>query len=839
MTDRQDHTDAGSPQPASPPTVGLLLQQAIAHHQAGRLPEAERLYRAILQTQPNHPDANHNLGVLALQVKQAAAALPHFRTALEANPNHAQYRLGYIEALIQASQLDDARRMLHEGRLRGLRGEAVEALARRLVGHVQFVAPSNAASPSQQEINALVALFAEGRYGEVADLARALTVRSPQHGLAWKGLGAALSLLERNAEALEPMRKAAALMPQDAEAHSNLGNTLRELGRLDEAEVICRQAIQVKPDYTEAHSNLGNTLRELGRLDEAEASYRRALQVKPDYAEAHSNLGNTLRELGRLDEAEVICRQAIQVKPDFAEAHINLGNTLRELGRLDEAEASYRRALQVKPDYAEAHSNLGNTLRELGRLDEAEASYRRALQVKPDYAEAHSNLGNTLRELGRLDEAEASYRRALQVKPDYAEAHSNLGNTLRELGRLDEAEVICRQAIQVKPDFAEAHINLGNTLKELGQMDEAEASYRRALQVKPHLIDAHFNLAQTRKVSTNDGNLDALIAIEKAERNGTTPLSNKDLMQMNFALGKCYDDLGDHDKAFPHFMEGCRLKRATLDYDAKQTTQHFGAIMHNFDAAVIARLRGGGDPSSLPIFVLGMPRSGTTLTEHILASHPEIYGAGELLDLIRITQRNIEGITFPPNVSSLDQAQLTAWGAEYVAGLQRRAPDARRITDKMPANFLALGLIHLMLPNAKIVHVRRDPVDTCLSCFSKLFTYGQEFSYDLSELGRYYADYARLMEHWRKVLPDGTFLEVQYEDIVADQEAQARRLIEYCGLEWDDACLDFHKNKRAIHTASVTQVRQPIYKTSVQRWRSYEKFLGPLFEALGEFAPER
>ncbi|MCR4299784.1 MAG: sulfotransferase, partial [Gallionella sp.] len=284
--------------------------------------------------------------------------------------------------------------------------------------------------------------------------------------------------------------------------------------------------------------------------------------------------------------------------------------------------------------------------------------------------------------------------------------------------------------------------------------------------------------------------------------------------------------------AFPHFLEGNKLKRATLDYDPDETARRIDSIMRNFDMATMDRLR-GGDPSHLPVFILGMPRSGTTLVEQIISSYPGVHGAGELSDLEAIMRRNVAGAAFPDNLPSLDQARLAAWGADYVAGLQRRAPDARRITDKMPANFFAVGLIHLMLPNAKIIHVKRDPVDTCLSCFFQLFRNGQEFTYDLAELGRYYADYARLMEHWRKVLPEGAFLDVRYEDIVADQEAQSRRLVGYCGLEWNDACLDFDKNRRAVRTASMTQVRQPIYRSSVERWRNYEKFLGPLFDTLG------
>jgi hypothetical protein len=237
----------------------------------------------------------------------------------------------------------------------------------------------------------------------------------------------------------------------------------------------------------------------------------------------------------------------------------------------------------------------------------------------------------------------------------------------------------------------------------------------------------------------------------------------------------------------------------------------------------------------VPVFVLGMPRSGTTLTEQIIASHPMVHGAGELPDLEAIIQRDVgaTGRPFPYNVAALDGIKLAAWGRDYVAGLQRRAPGARRITDKMPANFLDIGLIYLMLPKAKIIHVSRNPMDTCLSCFMQLFGNNyQEHTYDLAELGRYYSDYARLMEHWRSVLPSGAFLDVRYEDVVRDTESQARRIIDFCGLDWHDDCLDFHRSRRSVRTRSVMQVREPIYKSSVERWRAYEKFLAPLLESL-------
>ena len=469
-------------------TIEQALQQGITAHKEGKLEEAERLYRTILESQPVHPDANHNLGLIAVSVNKAGAALPLFKTALEANPKLEQFWVSYIDALVKAKRLKDAKQAIKKAQKKGFDANKLEVL----LSKSKMTADTKV--PPQSQVNTLLEHYENRRFSEAEKLAIPVTQEFPQHQFAWKVLGAIFMQTERKSEALNANQTAVALSPEDAEAHSNLGNTLQELGRLDESEVSCRQAIALKPDFAEAHGNLGNTLRELGRLDEAEASYTQAIALKPNYAEAHSNLGNTLKELGRLDEAEARYTQAIALKPDLAEAHSNLGSTLKELGRLDETEANFRQAIALKPNYAEAHNNLGTTLQELGRLDEAEASYTQAIALKPDYAEAHNNLGNTLQELGRLDEAEVSCRQAIAFKPDFAEALSNLGNTLRELGRLDEAEVSYTQAIALKPDYAEAYSNLGNSLKELGKLDEAEASYTRAIVLKPDYARAHSSL---------------------------------------------------------------------------------------------------------------------------------------------------------------------------------------------------------------------------------------------------------------------------------------------------------------------------------------------------------
>ena len=465
-------------------------------------------------------------------------------------------------------------------------------------------------------------------------------------------------------------------------------------------------------------------------------------------------------------------------------------------------------------------------------------AFTRTAELLPDDPGVHYNLGFVLKSIGRLDDAAASYQKALALKPDYLDALVNLGNILKDQGHFDKAKESYVKALDIDKDCPGALIGLSHIHAIDGDEKASEDVLARVLQHKPNDLEARFLLAMTRKAWIGDENLGKLTDLEKACQSGHVQLPDREATLLHFALGKCLDDVGEFDRAFPHFMLGAKLKRATFEYDADQMTRHFNEVIRIFDQDRIEQLCGAGNGSGMPIFVLGMPRSGTTLVEQILASHPEVYGAGELLELLNIIQRDVSGISgYPGNVPGLDRSILTQWADDYVDALHQYNRDARYITDKKPDNFWAIGLIHAMLPNAKIVHVNRNPVDTCLSCFTKLFSGSMQYTYDLRELGRYYVDYARLMEHWRTVLPAGAFLDVQYEEVTADLESQVRRILDYCGLEWNDTCIQFHKHKRSIGTASMAQARLPIYKSSVERWRSYEKHLATLLEALGDLAP--
>ncbi|OGS90457.1 MAG: hypothetical protein A2Z95_04445 [Gallionellales bacterium GWA2_60_18] len=688
---------------------------------------------------------------------------------------------------------------------------------------------------ADQAVELAAQFQSQGRLQEAEQLLRQVLQNQPNHAFALHLLGIIAHQAGQREAAADLIRQAIRHKGKVGLFHANLCEILRQLGQLDEAVAHGKRAVALEPQMAMAHCNLGIACFDRKDYTQAETCMKRALALQPNFAPALNYMGNIMRAQKRNDDAIAWYNKAIATHPNYPEPMNNLGALLLELARPEEAAAALERALQLNPDYAEALCNRGGVYLVQEQESAALDCYRRTLQLRPEHAAAQCGLARTWFALETYPEAEAAALQALRLDPKHADAHALLGKIYTQTEQPEQAEAEFTRALQLDPECNDALTGLGHLQEVQGRLPEAEATLLRALAASPDNLDARISLVHARKVKPGDANF---AAVQAEEQSGSAN-SKKWTIELHFALGKGYDDLRDCERAFPHFITGCKLKRATLSYGPDANARLTDTLMEIFDRATIERLRGSGDPSQTPVFVLGMPRSGTTLAEQIIASHPDVYGAGELMDLQQIARERTTNTAtrFPDNLRALDQAMLASWGADYAAGLRSRVPDAQRITDKMPANSMIVGLIHLMLPNARIIHVNRNPVDTCVSCFTKLFAHGQEFSYDLAELGRYYADYARLMQHWRDVLPPGAFLDVRYEDIVADKEAQARRLIEYCGLEWDDACLDFHKTERAVRTASVTQVRQPIYTSSVERWRTYEKFLGPLLDALGGLVP--
>ena len=652
--------------------------------------------------------------------------------------------------------------------------------------------PPKWTSPTSTELDLLITRLNAGDPVEPENQARLLVEKYPNSGLAWKILGAVL--LKLGKEALSALQMAAELLPDDCETHSNLANVRRELGQLDDAEASCRRSLEIKPDFAEAHNNLGIILHSLGRLDESQGCYLKALEIRPDYAEAFNNLGNTYLAKGRLDEAMTSYLHALRINPEYTEAYYDLGIALQRLGRPDEAGANYRHALLLNPVYVKAHNNLGLILQDSGRSCEAETSYRRALQINPDCVEAHNNLGKTLVSMNRLDEAEACFRRTTEINPGLADAHSNLGSILMDLGRADEAEMFLSKAIELAP--------------------EDSKPLATALLYIPYRQD--------------DQRFSQLEAIY-ARRESLPP---DDRIKLNFAMGKAMENIGQYNKSFSAYEEGNRLHYQAHPFDEAGDERFLENSCNSFvpelfeECAALEKTLPSIKDERVPIFIVGMLRSGSTLIEQILSSHPAIFGAGELTTFktTLLLRDSIKGED--------DLLTLRKLGQEYLDRVWKLAPDARYITDKLPSNFCHLGLIHLMLPNAKIIHATRDPMDTCFSCYALRFTHGHEYSYDLGVLGGAYQRYMKLMRHWHSVLPPGRILDVRYEDNIADPEREARRMLDYLGLPWNPACLKSHENKRPIRTASVTQVRKPIYSSSVARWKRFEKHLSLLLEII-------
>jgi tetratricopeptide (TPR) repeat protein len=688
------------------------------------------------------------------------------------------------------------------------------------------------------DIDELVAMIAAGRYAELEAATRGLIESQPDAGIAWKALSVALTM--QGKDPLDALVRAAALLPGDAEAHANLGNALLRVGRFASAVASYDKALDIKPDSADVHNNLGNALRGLGRLDDALASYRRALAIRPGFAEGYSNLGNALRALGRFDEAIDSYGKALELNPDYPEACNNLGNALLDSGRYDAAAASYRRAASIKSDFAEAHGNLGNALRALGRFEEAAAGYRRALAIDERFAGAHSNLGDVLRDLGQVNDAVASCRRAVELQPDLAGAHNSLGNALLDAGQLDAAAASYGQAVALRRDFTAAYINLGlvdrqrgavadaesNCRRALelnpeaapalvlqaelqadnGQFAAAEASFARAAAIAPDLPEAWAGIAHLRKMTPSD----AAWAAHTQQLAGRLPPRQE--VYLRFAIGKYFDDVKEYASAFGNYRRAHELmKLYAAPHDRRQLAQNVDDMIQRYDRQWASRIAVGTEPSRA-VFIVGMPRSGTTLAEQILASHPAVFGAGEL-----------------PFWSDAARGAVPGECAlEYLRLLQRVSPDALRVIDKMPANFWNLGFIHEALPNARIIHLRRDPLDTCLSIYFQHFKRGHAYANDLDDLAHYYREYRRLMAHWLSVLPEQTILEVPYEGLVDDQEGWSRKMLQFVGLPWDERCMEFHTTRRSVMTASKWQVRQKMTRSSIERWRNYQPFLGPL-----------
>jgi tetratricopeptide (TPR) repeat protein len=572
-------------------------------------------------------------------------------------------------------------------------------------------------------------------------------------------------------------------------------------------------------------------LRLAKRPAEAEQLYRAVLASNPEHFDSLHAVGVLSLDRNAPHEALAPLEKAVSLQPQSAEAHNDLGMALATLDRPGEAIAHFEKAIALKPDFAAAHNNLGNALKAERRLGEAIRHFKEAIALRPDYPLAEFNLAGALAKQERHDDAVEHYRKALAARPDWIAALCGLGFSLHINDQTEQGLACYERVLLLDPACADAHHGFGLTQQALGLLRESRNAFEKAVELAPAVPAYHRSLAETKQFRSDDPQLAAMEGL--ARRMDT--FGEEQQAALHFGLGKAYADLGRHAISFEHLLRGNAIRHRLDEYDEPAQLDMMRHIEKVFTAELLRRRPEAGDLSPLPILIVSMPRSGSTLIEQILASHPRIHGAGELRFLTRATKafrgRRVEEC-FPEIANHLSAGQLRQYAAGYVEHLRSRAPAAERVTDKMPSNYLYIGLTHMALPNARIIHARRDPLDTCVSCFSHNFGH-KSFTSDLGALGRYYRSYEVLMAHWRTVLPPGVMLEVQYEELVADFENHARRIVEFCGMDWDPRCLAFYETKRPVRTASVTQVREPIFTSSIGRWREYEPWLAPLFDALG------
>jgi len=682
----------------------------------------------------------------------------------------------------------------------------------------------------QTQISSAIDLFSKGEINQALDAVQDLIKDYPNEPVLFNIRGACYAELGQLDIAVKNYKEAILIKPDYAKAHFNLAGSLHDLGKLETTVQSYQKTIEIEPNYAEAHNNLGNVFQELEQADASVQSYKRALEIKPDYVAAQYSLGNAFMELGQLDEAVKAYKAALKLKPDFLEAINNLGITFFKLYQLDDAMLCYEKALALDPDFADAHNNIGTVFTELGQLDQAVRSYKAALKLKPEFAEPHYNLGTALQDLEHLDDAVLSYKAAIVLQPNYADAHYNLGILYHNTGHLELAIKSLETAIIIKPENAEAHKYLGNTFQANGQVDDAIKCYEKALSIKPDHADAHRNLSNVKKYAQGD---EQFILMKKLLAADSLDQSNQ--IHLCFALAKAYEDLEMQDELFEVLHEGNRLRKEQLNYSLDlDLNEHLNLRnLHNLTPYFTEKLILQKPSKIRPIFVVGMPRSGTSLVEQIISSHQEVYGGGELNTLNKLIFPMVN--EFSVKKTHVSEKTIQSIRKNYLDFISSLNTPESIITDKMPTNFRYIGFILKAFPEAKIINLKRDSRAICWSIYQRYFPgNGLGFAFNMKDLAGYYNSYNDLMSFWHQEFPNKIY-DICYEELTTNQKEETKKLLEYCDLEWDHNCLNFHTNKRTVRTTSSLQVRKKMYQGSSQAWKKHEAYLQPLIKTLNSY----
>jgi len=609
-----------------------------------------------------------------------------------------------------------------------------------------------------------------------------------------------------------------------------LGAALLDEERISASIETLERVLMAAPEFADARVDLARAYRRAGGADKARAEVRRVLQAQPHHHRAWLAYGDTLVDLGKYEEARVAFERARLTDPQ--RARIEKATTALLADERREAEELFRDILREDPSHVAALCGLAALSLAATRAQDAARLLRHALKQSAWVPLAYRGLGPALVQLGRLKEAEAAARYLEKIEPESPQTWVMMAAVATRLMRQEEALEAYERAAQLKPDEVGLRMSAGHVQKTLGRRRDSEASYKAALQMDPGRAEAYWSLADLKNYAFSDEEIAAmqrLLASDKRERSNEA--------QLHFALGRAFEQRADYEQAFAHYAEGNSLRRLDAPFDIDGFERRSARIRAFFDAGFFAARRGVGDPSPAPIFIVGLPRSGSTLIEQILASHSQVEGTMELPNILNMVGQFDDVAAsrdgYPETVGRASAAQLAALGRRYLEETAALRSGRAHFTDKLPNNFSHIGLIHAILPDAAIIDARRHPMDACFSTFKQHFAEGQTFSYDLTDLGRYYRCYLSLMDHWDRALP-GRVLHVQYEELVREPEANIRRLLEHCGLPYEAACLSFHETRRPVRTASAEQVRQPLYSSGVGYWRHFERQLEPLRQTLGD-----
>jgi tetratricopeptide (TPR) repeat protein len=609
-----------------------------------------------------------------------------------------------------------------------------------------------------------------------------------------------------------------------------LGVALLDQDKLPESIATLERVLARVPDFANARVDLARAYRRDSRAAQARAEVRRVLEKHPHHQRAWLAYGDALVDLGQHEDARIAFERARLTDPH--RQRVEEATAALVAGDRKSSEGIFRDILQADASHVAALCGLASLSLDADMPNDAERLLRHALQQSAHIPLAWRGLGPALIALGRLEEADAAARHAAKIEPDNPQTWITIASVATRLMHQQEALEAYERAARLQPQEVRLRLTIGHVQKTLGRRPESEAAYKASLAMDPGLAEAWWSLADLKNYAFSDAEVAAMQSLLASEQRGRTSEA-----QLHFSLGKALEQRGQYAQAFAHYAQANALRRLDAPFDIERFERRCERIRAFFDKAFFAGRAGSGDPSGAPIFIVGLPRSGSTLVEQILASHSRVEGTMELPNILIIT-RELDAMApgrdgYPETLRDISATHLRALGARYIAQVAPLRRGHERFTDKLPNNFSHIGLIHAILPQATIIDARRHPMDSCFSTFKQYFAVGQTFSYDLEDLGRYYRCYLSLMDHWDAVLP-GRVLHLQYEELVREPEANIHRLLEHCGLAFEPACLSFHETRRSVRTASAEQVRQPLYTSGVGYWRHFERELEPLRRALGD-----